>query len=239
VLSISLIATGCSAQWMSVALADLPVLIQMALNISTIVTTLQSGQQISAAEAAAIQNISAQASNDLNLLATLYNEYKTNPSASALQKIQGVVADVDQNLPALLQAAYIGDLVLSTRVAASQSDPDYRGQFRGADATNLGATHGTKMAHQQVAIPKTSDLKKHWNQQLCGPTSNSSLDFSTTAARSDSTPIFRRPAATHASTCAGRAGGDFVLARRNPDLRIGDDCGSESSNSVPTIGESS
>jgi hypothetical protein len=38
----------------------LPVLIQMALNISTIVTTLQSGQQISAAEAAAIQNISAQ-----------------------------------------------------------------------------------------------------------------------------------------------------------------------------------
>jgi len=53
-LSISLIATGCSAQWMSVDLADLPVLIQMALNISTIVTTLQSGQQISAAEAAAI-----------------------------------------------------------------------------------------------------------------------------------------------------------------------------------------
>jgi hypothetical protein len=48
VLSISLIATGCSAQWTSVALADLPVLIQMALNISTIVTTLQSGQQISA-----------------------------------------------------------------------------------------------------------------------------------------------------------------------------------------------
>ena len=53
-LSISLIATGCSAQWISIALADLPVLIQMALNIGTIVTTLQSGQQISAAEAAAI-----------------------------------------------------------------------------------------------------------------------------------------------------------------------------------------
>jgi hypothetical protein len=35
-----------------------------------------------------------------------------------LQKIQGVIADVDQNLPALLQAAYIGDPVLSARVAA-------------------------------------------------------------------------------------------------------------------------
>jgi hypothetical protein len=57
VLSISLMAAGCSAQWMSVALADLSVLIQMTLNISTIVTKLQSGQQISAAEAAAFQNI--------------------------------------------------------------------------------------------------------------------------------------------------------------------------------------
>src|ERR1700678_3802990 len=88
VLSISLIATGCSAQWISVALADLPVLTQMALNIGTIITTLESGQQISPGEAAAIQNISAQAGKDLNLLATLYNEYKANPTASALQKIQ-------------------------------------------------------------------------------------------------------------------------------------------------------
>ena len=233
-LSISLIATGCSAQWMSVALADLPVLIQMALNISTIVTTLQSGQQISAAEAAAIQNISAQASNDLNLLATLYNEYKTNPSASALQKIQGVVADVDQNLPALLQAAYIGDRVLSTRVAAGVNlILTTVASFAALMPQTSVLPMAQKMAHQQVAIPKASDLKKQWNQQLCGP-SNSSLDFSTTAARSDSTSA----RSNHASTCAGRAGGDFVLARRNPDLRIGDDCGSESSNSVPTIGES-
>ena len=37
-LSISLLATGCSAQWISIALADLPVLTQMALNIGTIIT---------------------------------------------------------------------------------------------------------------------------------------------------------------------------------------------------------
>ncbi len=104
-MSISLLATACSAQWISVALADLPVLTQMALNIGTIITTLQSGQQISAMDAAAIQNISAQASKDLNLLESLYNQYKSNPSASGLQKIQTVIADINQNLPALLQAA--------------------------------------------------------------------------------------------------------------------------------------
>ena len=102
VLSISLLATGCSAQWISIALADLPVLTQMALNIGTLITTLQSGQHISAADAAAIQNISAQASKDLNLLESLYNEYKSNPNASALQKIQNVIADINQSLPALL-----------------------------------------------------------------------------------------------------------------------------------------
>jgi hypothetical protein len=93
-LAISLLATGCTAQWMSVALADLPVLLQMALNIGSLVTTLQSGQQLSPSETQAIQNISAEGSKDLNLLQTLYNQYQANPSASALQKIQSTVADI-------------------------------------------------------------------------------------------------------------------------------------------------
>jgi hypothetical protein len=93
--------TGCSAQWMSVALADLPALTQMALNIATLVTTLQSGKQIDPAEVTAVQNISAEASRDLSLLQSLYNEYKANPNASTLQKIQSTIGDINQSLPAL------------------------------------------------------------------------------------------------------------------------------------------
>jgi hypothetical protein len=178
-LSISLIATGCSAQWISIALADLPVLIQMALNIGTIVTTLQSGQQISVAEAAAIQNISAQASKDLNLLATLYNEYKANPSASALQKIQGVIGDIDQNLPALLQAANIGNPVLSARVTAGVNlILTTVASFAALMPQTSALSASQKVAHSAPTIPKASDLKKQWNQQVCGPISNSPLDFS-------------------------------------------------------------
>jgi hypothetical protein len=180
-LSISLIATGCSTQWISVALADLPVLIQMALNIGTIVTTLQSGQQIGATEAAAIQNISAQASKDLNLLATLYNEYKANPSASALQKIQGVIADIEQNLPALLQAAHINNPVLSARLTAGVNlILTTVASFAALMPQTAALSESQKVAHSAPAIPKASDLKKQWNQQVCGPTSNSPLDFSTT-----------------------------------------------------------
>src|SRR5450755_5004701 len=90
VLSVSLIAVGCSAQWVSVALADLPVLTQMALNIAGLVATLQSGKQLAPAEALAIQNLSAEASKDLTLLQALYSAYRTNPSADALQKIENL-----------------------------------------------------------------------------------------------------------------------------------------------------
>ena len=105
VLSISLIATGCSAQWISVALADLPVLTQMALNIAALVATLQSGKQLTPSEAQAIQNLSAEASKDLTLLQSLYNAYKVNPNTDALQKIQSMIQETNQELPALLQAA--------------------------------------------------------------------------------------------------------------------------------------
>lgn len=179
VLSISLLATGCNAQWISIALADLPVLTQMALNIGTIVTTLQSGKQISSTDAAAIQNISAQASKDLNLLEALYNEYKANPSAGALQKIQGVIADINQNLPALLQAAHVGDPVLSARIAAAVNlILTTVASFSTLIPQTSPRLMAQKVTRKQVAIPNASDLKKQWNQQVCGPAANSALDFS-------------------------------------------------------------
>ena len=179
-LSISLIATGCSAQWISIALADLPALTQMALNLGTIITTLESGQQINPTEAAAIQNISAQASKDLNLLATLYNQYKANPSTRTLQKIQSVIADIDQSLPVLLQAAHISDPVLSARVTAGvnlilTTVASFATLIPQTAASAQPAAR--EAIRQQVALPKVSDLKKQWNQQVCEPTGSSAVDF--------------------------------------------------------------
>jgi len=180
VLSISLLATGCSSQWISIALADLPVLTQMALNIGTIISTLQSGKQVSSADAAAIQNISAQASKDLNLLEALYNEYKANPSTNAMQKIQSVIADINLNLPALLQAAHIGDPVLSARIAAAVNlILTTVASFAALIPQTSARFMAQKVSRQQPAVPKASDLKKQWNQQVCGPAGNTALDFST------------------------------------------------------------
>ncbi len=174
VLVLAIATTGCSSQWIDTALQDLPVLTQMALNLATLVSTLASGQQASSADVAVIQNISAQASRDLNLLQTLYNEYKANPSTSTLRKIQNAIADLNQNLPALLQAAHISNATLSARISA---------------AVNLILTTVNSFASlmPQVAAPasrkaktwnllRPKDLKKQWNQQVCAPSGNPALD---------------------------------------------------------------
>ncbi|HEX8815770.1 MAG TPA: hypothetical protein VF753_09735 [Terriglobales bacterium] len=176
VLAVALAATGCSAEWISVALADLPVLTQMALNIGTVVSTLESGQQISAADAAAIQKISAQASADLNLLASLYNQYKAAPSATLLEQIQAAIADINQNLPALLQAAHIENAALSARIAAAvnlivttvDSFAQLIPQSSGAAAAQVSA--------QKTALPRAAELKKQWNEQICGASGDAGLD---------------------------------------------------------------
>jgi hypothetical protein len=130
------------------------VLIEMALNIRTIVTTLQSGQQISTAEAAAIQNISAQASKDLNPLATLYNEYKTNSSASTPAEDPGRYRR-HRPEPAgpLAGGAHRRSGSLGPGHSWSQSDPDDGRQLRGADATDFSASRVT-----QAGPPRTCHL---------------------------------------------------------------------------------
>ncbi len=174
-LTISLLATGCSASWITVALADLPVLIQMALNIGTLATTIQSGNQLSEAESAAIHNLSAQVSEDLNLLQTLYNQYKDNPNPATIQKIQSAISEINQNLPAILQAMHIRDAVLSARITAAvnltlTTVNSFAALIPQNPATGsmVGSAH---QARQRIIIPQPADLRNQWNLQVCAPAS--------------------------------------------------------------------
>jgi len=174
VLAIAIAATGCSAQWINIALQDLPVLTQMALNIATLVSALASGQQASTADIAVIQNISAQASRDLNLLQTLYGEYKANPSATTLQKIQNAIADLNQNLPTLLQSAHVSNPTLSARITAAVNlILTTVNSFAALMPQSSAATSRKVPPH---SLLYANDLKKQWNQQVCAPTGSPALD---------------------------------------------------------------
>jgi hypothetical protein len=165
---------GCSASWIKVALADLPVLAQMAINLGSLVTTLESGKQLTAQETLAIQNISTEASRDLALLQTLYTEYRQNPSTGTLAEIEKAISDAEQNLPALLTAAHIGDPILGARIAAGVNlilttvesfaalIPQPQTQAVAMIKTRMQAqsTHGV------VKPPTVSQLKQAWNTQV-------------------------------------------------------------------------
>jgi hypothetical protein len=166
-LTLSVFTTGCNAQWLNVALADLPVLTQMALNIASLVATMQSGKQIDPAEQAAIQKISAEASRDLNLLQTLYNEYKANPVQSKLQEIDSTIAEINQNLPALLQAAHISSPMLATRITAGVNLIVTTVSSFAAMMPQTQA-RAARRAARTGAIPTAGELKKQWNREVCG-----------------------------------------------------------------------
>jgi hypothetical protein len=179
-LGISLMATGCSAQWISVALADLPVLTQMALNLAALVATLQSGKALSPAEALAIQNISAEASKDLTLMQSLYNQYKANPNQDTLQKIDSLIQDTTQSLPALLQAAHIDNPALSARITAAvnlilTTVNSFAALIPRASSSSVSVAM-SRTARQNTVVPRPVDLKKQWNQQVCAPSGNAVLD---------------------------------------------------------------
>jgi hypothetical protein len=173
VLAISIAATGCSAQWINIALQDLPVLTQMALNIASLVSTLASGQQVSSADTAVIQNISAQASRDLNLLQTLYSDYKASPSSTTLQEIQNVISDLNRNLPALLESAHITNATLAARITAAVNLILTTVNTFASLIPQNGPTTSQKLVR---ALPTKNDLKKQWNQQVCAPTGNAAMD---------------------------------------------------------------
>jgi hypothetical protein len=174
VLALLSVTTGCTPQWVNVAVQDLPVLTQMALNIANLVALLASGKQASAADVAVVQNISAQASRDLNLLQSLYNDHKANPSNTTLQKIQNVIADLNQNLPALLQAAHISNPTLSARVSAAVNL--ILSTVNSVASLMPQSSPVTARKAQARPLLGSKDLKKQWNLQVCSPTGNNVMD---------------------------------------------------------------
>lgn len=174
VLAIAIAATGCSAQWINIALQDLPVLTQMSLNTATLVSTLASGKQPAPPTSQLFRTSQAQASRDLNLLQTLYSEYKANPSGTTLAKIQNVISDLNQNLPALLQSAHISNAVLSARVTAAVNLilTTVNGFASLMPQSPTAASAGARTR----SLPRPKDLKQQWNQQVCASTGNASAD---------------------------------------------------------------
>jgi hypothetical protein len=172
VVCVAMLATGCTASWISVALADLPVLTQMALNIATLAAALN-GNQPTPAEEAAIQSISNTAQTELSSLQALYNQYKANPDASTLQKIQSVMAEIQQQLPAQLQAVHISDAALSAKITAAvqlilTTVQSFAALLPASGVAPRAVAVAPRVVAKTASVPHASELESRWNAEVCG-----------------------------------------------------------------------
>jgi hypothetical protein len=121
ILSLALILAGCSVSWISTALADLPVITQVALNIASIVSAAD-GSQVSPAVATQVQSISNQVKSDLTLVQSLITSYQSATAAEQpgiVQKISAALSDVQSNLNAILTAVHVNDAALQATIVAA------------------------------------------------------------------------------------------------------------------------
>lgn len=167
-LACTLALSACTDAWLKIALQDLPVLVQMALNIAALTSALD-GAPTNPSDIAAINAISAEAKTDLTLLDTLYGEYKTNPSTGLMAQIEKTITDIDTNLPALLSAAHIKDPVLETRVTAAvglilTTVETFTALIPNPQTPQLKAIKRRTMSH--ATLPRPNDLKKSWNDKV-------------------------------------------------------------------------
>ncbi|MFZ0640648.1 MAG: hypothetical protein WA020_08395 [Candidatus Acidiferrales bacterium] len=162
ILSLALILAGCSVSWINTALADLPVITQVALNIASIVSAAD-GSQVSPAVATQVQSISNQVKSDLTLVQSLITSYQSATAAEQpgiVQKISAALSDVQTNLTAILTAVHVNDAALQATIVAAVG---VAVTTVASIASLLPAAPGTVRANRAVKPPSASQLKKQFN----------------------------------------------------------------------------
>lgn len=124
VMSSMLVVSGCfvKAEWIKVALDDLPMIIQIVTSLMGVASAAQGKGQIDAAMVSQMQAIAAQVQTDLQLLQRLVNDYQAADAAAKpgiLNKVDTTLATVQTNLSGLLAAFHVNNAALQTTIASS------------------------------------------------------------------------------------------------------------------------
>jgi len=171
-LSAALAFAGCSTSWIKIALADLPVITQVALNIAGIVAAAQGKGQTGAATATQIQNIANQVQSDLTLTQNLINTYQSAPAAGragVLAQISTALADAQSNLKSILVAVHVQNAALQSTIAAAVGIAVSTLASietlipQPAPAPNAAAAKSPGVAPAAVPPPSASQLKREFN----------------------------------------------------------------------------
>lgn len=178
-LAFCLCLTACTDKWIQVALADLPIITQMAINIGSLASVVRNGPDADPNASVAITRLSDEAKAKLQLLQKLINEYQANPSEGVLQQIRNTIALISNNLPELLAAIHIKNGELAQRISIGVG-------IVLATVSSLGALlpGGGAVAAKAGPPPSPKELKARWNREVAAAsTGNAALNAALTGAQ--------------------------------------------------------
>ena len=121
-MSAVLIVAGCSTSWIQIALNDLPVLTQIAVNIASILAVAQKQATVDPNTANQIQAVSSQIQAGLTTVQNLITSYQSAPAASKatiLGQIDTALGAVQGQLNNILQVAHIANPQLQATVTGA------------------------------------------------------------------------------------------------------------------------
>ena len=160
-LSAAMVVTACNTSWISTALADLPVLVQIAENIAAIVAATQ-GQSGNTQIATQIQAVAVTAKTGLLAIQALVNSYNSAPAAqraTILGQIDTGLTVVQANLQQILSAARILNPQLQATITGIVTLAE--GTLLAIQTLVPAAKAGSKAA--QVQPPSPAALKASYN----------------------------------------------------------------------------
>lgn len=160
-LSAAMVVTACNTSWISTALADLPVLVQIAENIAAIVAAAQ-GQSGNTQVATQIQAVATTAKTGLETIQALVNSYNAAPAAqkaNILGQIDTGLTAVQANLQQILSAARLLNPQLQATITGIVTLAE--GTLLAIQTLVPAAKAGAKTA--QVQPPSPAALKASYN----------------------------------------------------------------------------
>lgn len=110
--------TACNASdWINIALKDLPIVLQIALSIISMVGAASGSAN--AGEAAIAEAAAAEAKRDLELALQFVKDYQSHNDPGLLGKIDDLLLAVQSSLGSILSAFHVHNQVLAATIAAA------------------------------------------------------------------------------------------------------------------------
>lgn len=116
---LTLATTGCSTNWIDVAIKDIPTAEGIANSILGIAALASGNGTLDAPLAALVNTAGTMVIAGLTTLEALINQYKTAPNSSVLDKIDVALTDLQTNLGSILQVSGIKDSNLQIAISTA------------------------------------------------------------------------------------------------------------------------